>query len=362
MNNVAVDGSLNWSAIRRVPSSHGRAQKYRLAPGDVVFNHTNSPELVGKTALFTGFKEPVLYSNHFLRLRVDESKLHPRYLALWLNFQWKHRVFERLCTQWVNQATVRRDDLLDLSIELPDLADQKRIAAILERADRLRRLRRYGLEMARAFTPAVFNEVFGDPISNAKKYDRSKLSAICTNITDGTHDTPERVSAGVPFITSKNIRPFEIDLTDLEFVTPEVHREIIKRCNPQFGDVLYTNIGVNVGNAVANCLPFEFSLKNVALIQPNRGKLEPRFIESLLNHIRFKESILNVSSVAGAQKFVSLDVLRGVEIIVPPLPLQKRFALIADRHERSEKVHREALRQGEHVFQTLLHRAFTEGV
>src|SRR5262249_46268513 len=140
-----------------------KLQKYSLGPGDVVFNHTNSPELVGKTALFTGFKEPVVYSNHFLRIRANDMVLHPRYLALWLNFQWKNRVFENLCTQWVNQATVRRDDLLDLEIALPPLAEQKRIAAILERADRLRRLRRYGLEMMESFLPAAFLRLFGDP-------------------------------------------------------------------------------------------------------------------------------------------------------------------------------------------------------
>jgi type I restriction enzyme S subunit len=100
MNNVTVAGTLDWSALRRVPSNDTKSRKYGLTPGDVVFNHTNSPELVGKTALFMGFKEVVVYSNHFLRLRVDEAKLYPRYLALWLNFQWKHRVFERLCTQW----------------------------------------------------------------------------------------------------------------------------------------------------------------------------------------------------------------------------------------------------------------------
>jgi type I restriction enzyme S subunit len=166
MNNVTISGLLDWSSIRRVPKTAAKIEKYLLENGDVVFNHTNSPELVGKSAHFGGFSEPVTYSNHFLRLRVQESQLDSRFLAYWLNFQWKTRIFESLCTQWVNQATVRRDDLLEIPIRLPDLAEQKRIAAILERADRLRRLRRYALEMAQELPTTLFANLLGIQVRN----------------------------------------------------------------------------------------------------------------------------------------------------------------------------------------------------
>ncbi len=73
MNNVSTDGAIDWSEIRRVPADGRKAERYALAPGDVVFNSTNSPDLVGKTALFSGFKEPVVFSNHFLRIRVQRA-------------------------------------------------------------------------------------------------------------------------------------------------------------------------------------------------------------------------------------------------------------------------------------------------
>jgi len=106
----------------------------------------------------------------------------------------------------------------------------------------------------------VFVEIFGNVALNQMKWEVESLVNLCTNVTDGTHDTPERVPVGVPFITSKNVRPHEIDLTNLEFVSMETHQEIIKRCNPRLGDILYTNIGVNVGNAVANRLGLSFGL------------------------------------------------------------------------------------------------------
>ena len=84
MNNVDTRGNLVWDKFIRVPADQETISKYELAAGDVVFNNTNSTELVGKSALFSGYTVPVVYSNHFTRLRVDPDKLEPGYLASWL--------------------------------------------------------------------------------------------------------------------------------------------------------------------------------------------------------------------------------------------------------------------------------------
>jgi type I restriction enzyme S subunit len=104
MNNVTTKGNLDWTSFIRVPASEKQVRKYSLRPGDVLFNSTNSSDLVGKTAAFDGHSEPIVFSNHFVRLRTDETKLDPQYLARWLTFTWQQRVFESLCTKWVNQA------------------------------------------------------------------------------------------------------------------------------------------------------------------------------------------------------------------------------------------------------------------
>ena len=147
MNNVTIDGTMDWSALRRVPASADKQAKYLLASNDVLFNSTNSPELVGKTALFSERQEPVVFSNHFLRLRPDPSKIDSSYLAWSLNALWRRRTFEHLATQWVNQASVRRDDLLALRLDLPDLDEQRRLTSLLDECDRLRRIRRRTLEI-----------------------------------------------------------------------------------------------------------------------------------------------------------------------------------------------------------------------
>jgi type I restriction enzyme S subunit len=131
MNNVGTRGNLAWDEFIRVPVDEGNTKKYRLRPGDVVFNNTNSVELVGKSALFQGYPEPVVYSNHFTRLRVRPDQLHPAYLGAYLVQQWQLGTFAKLCNRWIGQSAVKNDKLLGLEIPLPPLAEQKRIAAIL---------------------------------------------------------------------------------------------------------------------------------------------------------------------------------------------------------------------------------------
>jgi len=142
MNNVDTRGRLHWDEFIRVPAAEELITRYGLQPGDVVFNNTNSTELVGKSALFIRYSEPIVYSNHFTRLRTKVDQLDSTYLAAWLLHQWQKRTFENLCNRWIGQSAVKNDKLLDLELPLSPLPEQKRIAGILNEqmagAERLR--------------------------------------------------------------------------------------------------------------------------------------------------------------------------------------------------------------------------------
>lgn len=132
MNNLDTRGNFIWAEVLRVPRQGNSIEPFLLMPGDVLFNNTNSTELVGKSALFAGYAEPIVYSNHFTRLRTVSDCLCPAFLASWLNHQWQQGVFAAICNRWIGQSAVKADKLLNLHIPLPPLAEQQRIAAILK--------------------------------------------------------------------------------------------------------------------------------------------------------------------------------------------------------------------------------------
>lgn len=132
MNNLDTRGNFLLGEVIRVPRSVSNLERFLLSPGDVLFNNTNSTELVGKSALFCGHSEPIVYSNHFTRLRTSSEDLLPDVLASWLNHQWQQGIFASICNRWIGQSAVKTGKLLSLEIPLPPLPAQKRIAAILK--------------------------------------------------------------------------------------------------------------------------------------------------------------------------------------------------------------------------------------
>jgi len=132
MNNITTKGKIDISSVLKVPASKEQIEKYRLLPGDVVFNNTNSAELVGKTALFDLEKDIFVYSNHLTRIRPLQADLDSKYLALWLQLQWCNRVFEFICNRWIGQAAVKRDKLFGLEIPLYPLPEQRQIAVNIQ--------------------------------------------------------------------------------------------------------------------------------------------------------------------------------------------------------------------------------------
>ena len=187
MNNVGTRGNLIWDDFIRVPTDQKAVAKYQLQNGDVVFNNTNSVELVGKSALFHDHLEPVVYSNHFTRLRVISEKLDSAYLAAWLLEQWQSRVFENLCNRWIGQSAVKNDKLLALEIPIPPLSEQKRIATILSEqlaaVEHARAAAEAQLQAAKALPAAYLREVFES--EEARGWERRTVSGLCDRIDYG---------------------------------------------------------------------------------------------------------------------------------------------------------------------------------
>jgi restriction endonuclease S subunit len=181
MNNISSHGQIDLSSILRVPATQEQVKKYRLVPGDVIFNNTNSVELVGKTALFNESEGIFLYSNHLTRLRSVPKILDTNYLASWLQLQWYQRVFEITCNRWIGQAAVQREKLLDFKIPLPPLLEQKRIATkiqeFMQEVDRGRTACEKQLEAAKALPSAHLRAVFES--DEAKKWERRRLGEVC---------------------------------------------------------------------------------------------------------------------------------------------------------------------------------------
>lgn len=153
-------------------------------------------------------------------------------------------------------------------------------------------------------------------------------SSSVIDVRDGTHDTPKYFPSGIPLVTSKNLVNGGIDFQNVSFISEEDHIQISKRSKVERGDILLAMIGT-IGNPVLVETDEEFSIKNVALFKFADSKVNARFFYHLLNSDVINQQ-LSTATRGGTQKFVSLKVLRSLEIPLPPLAEQKRIARILD--------------------------------
>jgi type I restriction enzyme, S subunit len=362
MNNVTTDGTLDWGNVLRVPTSQQEIKKYRLEIGDVLFNSTNSPELVGKTALFKGYPEPVVFSNHFVRLRVDEAQSDPRYLAYWLVAQRNQGVFQGLCTQWVNQAAVRKEDLLLLQIPLPPLPEQQRIAGILARADRLRRLRRYALELSDGYLQAVFVEMFGDPVRNPKGWRIAELGDI-GEVQGGLQLSSRRAELALqaPYLRVANAYRDRLDLSEIKMIglTPDE----LERLTLQPGDLLLVEGHGNI-DEIGRCAIWDGSVpgcvhqNHLIRVRIKQSLASSVYVSRYLNGDAGRSYFRDTSNTTSGLNTISTGIVKRCPVLLPPRSQQKRFACVVQEHERLRAQQREALRQAEQLFGALLGRAF----
>lgn len=126
--NVDRDGQIDLNVVKSVAGSNG----IELQPGDVLFNNTNSAELVGKTAVVSNREAGFAFSNHMTRIR-PEFGVFSVFAARQLHFLWMAGYMKHRCTNHVNQASISSKTLArTIPFLLPPAAEQTRIVAKLE--------------------------------------------------------------------------------------------------------------------------------------------------------------------------------------------------------------------------------------
>lgn len=148
------------------------------------------------------------------------------------------------------------------------------------------------------------------------------MAEITTKITDGTHDTPLAAKSGVPYITAIHVKDGFVDFDNCYYLTKRDHEQIYKRCNPQFEDLLMVNIGAGTATSALVLVDQEFSMKNVALIKPNKGVICPRYLAQFQR--KNAARLFNSLTAGGAQPFLSLKEIGKLCVDYPSLPEQQK--------------------------------------
>ncbi|MEM2423932.1 MAG: restriction endonuclease subunit S, partial [Candidatus Bathyarchaeia archaeon] len=189
-----------------------------------------------------------------------------------------------------------------------------------------------------------------------------KLKDICIQITDGTHKTPTYVDEGIPFISTQNIVPFRkgFDFSEYKkYISSEEHRELIKRCKPEKGDILISKCGT-IGRTKLVDVDYEFSIfVGVALLKLKKDLVSGEYLEQLLNYDPMRVR-MEISSPGSTRKTLTINAIENLHIPLPKLEEQYRIAEVLSvvdlAVQRTDMVIAKTERLKKGLMQTLLTR------
>ena len=393
MGNIQ-DGRLDLSDLKYLPRS-SRLDAVTLRVGDILFNRTNSPDLVGKSAIVDVQREMV-FASYLIRLRIHDGLVDPRLVTWWINSAWGRRWAAYVRTDGVSQSNINGTKLAEMLVPLPPRAEQRRIVekieALLAQVDAargrlakvqaiLKRFRQTVLEAAcsggltedwratnasRRINLPDDDDVLGDgrPEELPATWAWSRLGVVASRVTDGTHQPPPLAPRGIPFLLIGNIASGRIDWGGIsKWVADETYRRLTARCRPERGDVLYTAVGATFGQALAVDWDHLFVFqRHIAHIKLRHDLVHTGFLVITLNSLSTYGLATEVARGA-AQPTVTLGDLKRFPVPVPPLAEQAEIArrvgallLLADAVERRLLI---ARRRADTLPQAIVARAFS---
>ncbi len=160
--NINEDGQFTRQGLKCISEEEYQGKEdYALLPGDVVFNNTNSKELVGKTCLI---REKINggYSNHMTRIRVAQETCDSSFLTYSLHDAWRRGTFANRANKWIGQAGINIKSLSEFEIPLPPLATQQALVAELEAEQALVAANRELVERMERKIRATVGRVWGE--------------------------------------------------------------------------------------------------------------------------------------------------------------------------------------------------------
>ena len=245
----------------------------------------------------------------------------------------------------------------NFKVPLPPLSEQKRIAAILDKADELRAKRRAALAELDQLTQSIFLDMFGDPVTNPKKIPTDVLGEVCKRVTDGTHQPPHWSTNGHPFIFVSNIVSGEITYETEKFISEETYASLTKRCPIEVGDVLYSTVGsYGVPALVREQRKFAFQ-RHIAHLKPDHKYIDSVFLCAMMGSPPLRQQA-DRAARGVAQKTLNLAEIKKFVVFRPPMNIQRIFTGRVATLEKLRAAQRASLVDLDAFFASLQHRAF----
>ena len=253
---------------------------------------------------------------------------------------------------------IKLGNLTDALIELPDKNTQQYIVKIFEKVKGIIGLRKKVLEKLDNLIKARFVEMFGDPITNPKRWEVVSIGDIVTDVHYGT-SKPAVEGGKYPYLRMNNLTfDGHLDLADLKYI--DIPDEELEKCVVRKGDVLFNR--TNSVELVGKTVTFDMEQKMVIAGYIVRVRLNermlPEVLSQYLNLEALKALLRNMAKGAVNQANINAQELQSIRIYVPDIDSQQRFVDLKTQVDKSKFVVQKALDNTQLLFDSLMQKYF----
>ena len=246
--------------------------------------------------------------------------------------------------------------LKEIEFSYPQKNTQDAVVIILDKVQGIINLREQEIKELDNLIKSRFVELFGNMTLNPNRWEIISLGKVC-DVRDGTHDSPKYYAMGYPLVTSKNVTSGKIDFSECSLICEEDYKKINERSKVDIGDILMPMIGT-VGKPVIVDVNREFAIKNVALIKfYEDSKVTNIFVKALLQSDYFDLAVINKIR-GGTQKFIALGDIRKLEICLPPMEVQEKFATYVNHIDKLKSEVQKSLDEMQLLMDSLMQKYF----
>ena len=352
-------GTKSIASTERYECSDAPSRARQLVETDDVLVATVRPNLNG-VALVNCAHHGMTASTGYCVLRPEKDKLDSRFLFHWV----KTDVFVRRMVDvatGANYPAVSDAKVKASKIPLPPLAEQKRIAGILDAADALRAKRREALAQLDTLLQSTFLDMFGDPVTNPLGWEVRGLKETKSRVQIGPFGSllhkEDYIVDGVPLVNPMHIVSGQIRVGNKQTVS-EQKAATLGNYRLESGDVVMGRRGemgrcAIVSDTEAGMLCGTGSL----FFRPHPGELSSLFLRATFSSESMKRRLEGLSQGVTMPN-LNRKMIEGLKVALPPLDLQHHYAAIVESVERQRARHRTHLAELDTLVASLQSRAF----
>ncbi len=390
MNNLQ-DDELDLTNLKHIQLSEKEISLLRLQKGDILFNRTNSKELVGKCAVFREETEYV-YASYLIKVRLDETKLLPDFASLFLGSPTGRLQIDCISRQIIGMTNINTEEIKSLKLPIPPIEFQEKAVEQIKKAYTEKKAKEAEAERLLASVDGLVLDALGitlpdreentldkrifftksseissgrfDPhyfspkffglrkILQAKNIEFVKLLSSSKKIFSGitplsggeSYTTKE---LGIPFVRSGDYSiQNEIDFDDLIYLKPDIHSNLMKGSKLKKGDLLIAIVGATIGKVGVYNYDFEANINQAVCGIRLYEDFNPFFVQAfLLSSVG--QMILDRIKRPVARANINLEEIG--EMLIPKIELKSQVEIA----EQVEAIYAEAKRLREQGKETL---------